>query len=97
MDQSLMFSEHIGRFSKQAGKKLNALGRMSDMLSTEERLTLVRSFILCHFNFCPTVWTFCGVTDTKKTEKIQERALRFVYGTFNSMYKDIMAGPVICK
>ena len=59
---------------------------MLDMLSTEERLTLVRSFILCHFNFCPTVWTFCGVTDTKK---IQERALRFVYGTFNSTHKGL--------
>ncbi len=66
VDQSLMFSEHIGRICKRAGKKLNALGRMSDMLSTEERLTLVRSFILCHFNFCPTVCTFCGVTDTKR-------------------------------
>ena len=59
------------------------------MLSTEEKLTLVRSFILCHFNFCPTVWTFCSVTDTKKIEKIQERALRFVYGGFNSTYKDL--------
>ncbi len=47
------------------------------MLSTEERLTLERSFILCHFNFCPTVWTFCGVTDTKKIEKNTGKSITF--------------------
>ncbi len=56
----------LGGICKQTGKKLNALGRMCDMLSTEDKLTLVRIFILCHFNFCPTVWTYCSVTDTKQ-------------------------------
>ncbi len=50
---------------------------------------LVRSFILCHFNVFPTVWTFCSVTDNKNIEKMQERALRFVYGRFNSTHKDL--------
>ncbi len=87
-----MFSEHIGRIYKQGGKKSNSLGRMSDMLSTEEKLTLVRSFILCHFKFCPTPGSYsldllwC---DGYKKERENTRALRFVYGTFNSTYQDL--------
>ena len=38
---------------------------------------------MSNFDYCPLVWHFCGEVNTKKIEKIQERALRFIY-----MYKD---------
>ena len=68
---------------------------VNSMLSTEEKLTLVRRFILCHFNFCPAVWNFSSVTDTKMIEKIQERALHFVYGRCNFVYGRFNAGNQI--
>ena len=34
---------------------------------------------MSNFNYCPLVWHFCGEGNTKKLEKIQERALRFIY------------------
>ena len=36
------------------------------------------TFILSNFNFCPLAWHFCTDKNSKKLEKVQERALRFV-------------------
>ena len=36
------------------------------------------------------VWHFCGEVNTKKIEKIQERALRFIYQDYNSNYDTLL-------
>ena len=36
------------------------------------------------------VWHFCGESNTKKMEKMQERALRFIYEDFNSDYDTLL-------
>jgi hypothetical protein len=33
-------------------------------------------------------WHFCTNKNSKKLEKVQERALRFVYEDYNSSYED---------
>ncbi len=50
---------------------------------------MFQSFIMSHFNSCPLVWQFCGVQDLKKLEKIQFRALRYVYNDFTSSYASL--------
>jgi hypothetical protein len=47
-------------------------------------LTIFHTFILSKFNFCPLAWHFCTNKNSKKLEKVQERALRFVYEDYNS-------------
>ncbi len=42
---------------------------------------------MCHFNFCPLVWHFCSKLDTDKLERLQMRALRFVYTDYESDYQ----------
>ena len=45
---------------------------------------------MSNFNYCPLVWHFCGETNTKKKlEKIQERALRFIYNEYTYIYEDL--------
>jgi hypothetical protein len=38
----------------------------------------------------PLVWHFCGEGNTKKLEKIQERALRFIYNDSDSSYENLL-------
>jgi hypothetical protein len=33
---------------------------------------------------------FCGETNTRKIDKIQERALRFIYEDYSSSYEDLL-------
>ena len=49
-------------------------------------MAIFRVFIVSNFNYCPLVWHFCGKTNTSKIEKLQERALRFVFNDFTSSY-----------
>ena len=59
-------------------------------LSKLNKLTIFHSFILSNFNFCPLAWHFCSKANTIKLEKIQERALRFIYEDYNSTYEELL-------
>ncbi len=37
-------------------------------------------------NYCRLVWHFCRIQNSRNMEKIQERALRFVYEDYESTY-----------
>ena len=54
------------------------------------RLTIYHTYIISNFNYCPVVWHFCGESNTKKMEKIQERTLRFIYENLNSDYDTLL-------
>ena len=55
------------------------------------KLTIFHTFIiLSNFNFCPLAWHFCTEKNSKKIEKVQERALRFVYEDYNSSYDNLL-------
>ena len=45
---------------------------------------------MSNFNYCSLVWHACGVKNTRKLEKLQERALRFVYLDKVSSYDDLL-------
>ena len=52
--------------------------------------TIFHTFILSNFNYCPLAWHFCSESNSKTLEKIQERALRFVYDDFKSTYRELL-------
>ncbi len=69
VDPSLSFKDHLSRTCKKAGGHLNVLSRLSNSLTTDAKLALVRGYILSHFKFCPTEWHFCSTSNTPKNGK----------------------------
>ena len=51
---------------------------------------MYHSFIMSNFNYCPLTWRFTNATNLKKLEKIQERALRFIYYDKSSSYEELL-------
>ena len=86
VDSRLRFSEHVAGPCKKAGRHINALSRMSKTFDVPTKLIIMQTFVLSHFNFCPTVWHFCKSCDTLKIEKVQYRALKCVFNDFNCSY-----------
>ena len=43
-----------------------------------------------NFNYCPVSWMFCGKTNLKNLEKLQERALRFLFHDATSPYETLL-------
>ena len=91
IDYQLNFDSHIRSLCRKASQQLNVLKRIGSFLSRLNKLTIFHTFILSNFNFCPLAWHFCSKTNTKKLEKIQERALRFIYNDYDSSYEQLLS------
>ena len=90
LDFQLNFNTHVSNICKKASKQLKVLKRIGKHLCKLGKLKIYHSFILSNFNYCPLTWHFCGEANTKKIEKIQERALRFIYSDYSSSYESLL-------
>ena len=45
---------------------------------------------MSNFSYCPLTWHFCTEQNSNKIEKIQERALRFIYNDSDSSYETLL-------
>ena len=88
IDYQLNFNYHIKNICRKASQQLNVLKRIGCFLSKLNKLTIFHTFILSNFNFCPLACHFCNKSNTSKLEKIQERALRFIYDDYESTYDE---------
>ena len=77
---------------KKAARQLAVLKRIGHLLTIKGKLAIFNSFIESNFNYCPLIWHFCSQTNTKKVEKIQERALRFIYNNYSSTHNHRRTG-----
>ena len=90
IDSDLNFDNHISEMCKKASRQLNILKRIGKYMNRLGRLTSYYSFILSNFNYCPVIWHYCSEKNSIKMEKIQERALRFIYEDYDSSYEDLL-------
>ena len=90
LDSQLNFKEHIDNLCNRASRQINALRRISKFLDTSARLKIFKSYIHSNFSYCPIAWIFCGKVNSVKLEKLQERALRFVFRDFESTYDELL-------
>ena len=72
------------------GGQVNALNRLTKILPCKVKELLYRAFVLPHFYCCSQVWHHCGSRNTKKIEKVNERALRYVYKDKTSAYHELL-------
>ena len=72
IDNRLTFHSHINNICRKAVNEINALKRLSVQMGKNEKMVVMKSFILSNFNYCPLVWHFCSKTDTDRMEKIQK-------------------------
>ena len=79
LDYKLNFDPHISNLCKKAAAQLNVLKRLESSIGFAEKEVLVKSLMYSNFNYCPLVWYFSSSKSLKKTERIQERTLRFLY------------------
>ena len=90
IDDKLKFDKHINKLCKRASGQLNQLFRLKRYVEHEERIICVNSFIFSNFNYCPLIWHFTSASSTAKIEKIQERAIRFLYDDHNTPYEELL-------
>ncbi len=60
---------------KKANSQARALAKLPSMLDTESKIRIFNAFVVSNCLYCPLVWHMCCVSDCKRIEKVQERAL----------------------
>ena len=96
LDYKLNFDPHISNLCKKAAAQLNVLKRLKSFIGFAEKEVLVQSFVYSNFNYCPLVWYFSSSKSLQKIERIQERALRFLYNDHKSSYNDLLIRSKKC-
>ena len=96
LDDKLNFHEHVSELCIKSARQVNAFRRYAKYLDFKTRLSIYKCFILSNFNFCNTIWMFCSGADIDKMEKIQERALRFVFSDHQSDYSTLIKHAGVC-
>ena len=65
---------------------INALTRLQNFLSLEEKEILINSSFMVNFNYCP----LNCVASLKKIENPQKLALRYLHKSYNTLYEDLL-------
>jgi hypothetical protein len=90
IDFKLYFNTHISDIYQKASRQLNVLKRVGKRLSKLGKITIYHSFIMSNFSYCPLTWQLCTEQNARKFERIQERALRFIYDDYKSTYEHLL-------
>ena len=90
LDTKLSFDKHVSDICGKASAQISVLKRLSRYLNETSRIQIYKSFISSNFTYCPAAWIFCGKKNSNKLEKLQERALRFVFSDLDSSYNDLL-------
>ena len=78
-DNKLNFNIHLKRLCKNAGQKLHALARVSNLMSIGQRKLIMNAFVHSQFSYCPLLWMCHSRIIHSLINNIHERALRIVY------------------
>ena len=81
LDETLTWNVHMSKVTGQVTKVLGALRRLKPLLPQHILISIYKSLILPHFDYCSAVWGNCGKGLALKLEKLQNRAARIITGS----------------
>ena len=90
IDNKLKYDKQIAKVTRKVSQQIAVIKWMRNILPLDIRKNIYQSFIAPHFNYCSDVWHFCSKSSSDKLEKVNERALRFVFKDKNSSYKPLL-------
>ena len=96
LDIKLSYDVYISDLLRKASAKLNAIKRKGNFLSQSQRATLCYSYVISYFNYCSLVWHFGNLKNIHLTEKLHERAIRFIYDDYESEYFELLKEKKLC-
>ena len=94
LDGRLSYSAHISDVCKKAGKNFGVLTRLRNLSSKKCLSYNCLNQQLPNPTYCHTVWHFCKAVDTRKMERVQERALRAVSNNKTVAYEQLLNGQI---
>ena len=90
IDKKLKFDDHTALICKKAARQINALQRICKNVDYKGRLRIYESFVASNFVYCSIAFNAYTISQHKKIEKLNERALRLVCNDYVSLYGELL-------
>ena len=69
IDHKLTFNAYIDEIFKKAGQKMNALSRVIPYINIKKWRSLLNTFFMSQFNYCPLTWICHSRAENNKIMK----------------------------
>ena len=79
-EESFTWTKHVNKSISTAYFKLRQVYRFKNFLSEDSKKTICESYILCHFNYCDTIYFNIAEFLKTKIQKVQNTCFRFIFG-----------------
>ena len=94
LSTNLSWKEHITTISENAGKKLNILAKLKNLIDRKTLTTMYTSFIRPGLEYGSIVFCNCTETEDEILESVQRRAFKIITGGIvrtptNNLYNEI--------
>ena len=86
----MTFNAHIHEICKKAGQEMNALSGVRPYMNITKRLSLLNTFFMSQFNYCPLAWMYHSRTKYNKINCLHERYLRIIYKDKASTFEQLL-------
>lgn len=90
IDDKLDFNNHTSIVCKKAARQINALQRLAKHLNFESKLRIYESFVASNFVYCSIVYNSFSISQDRKMEKLNKRAVRLVCNDYISSYHNLL-------
>ena len=74
----------------QAGQKMNALPIVLPYMNITKQRTLLKTFSISQFNYCPLTWICHSHAKNNKINRLHERCLRIIYNDKVSTFEQLL-------
>ena len=75
LDNKLNFSKHTSNICARVHNQIQVNKRFGHILSNSTKARLYKAFIMPHFQYCSTIWHFCGARNSEKLVLLNKYAL----------------------
>ncbi len=97
IDEKVMSDKHINNLGKSAARQKNVIYQFKGIFDVKESESIYNTFILSNFNYCfnycPTIWHYCGKVYSKTIEKNSRKCFK-VYIERSNKYIWTITGKV---
>ena len=78
LDEKLKFEDHTNYVLKKAGKKFGVLCRLNKSLTFFSKITIYKSIIAPHFEYCTTILFLLNQSQIYELQKLQNKCMRLI-------------------
>ena len=78
IDETLSWSAQVEKITKKVNSELSIIRRLRDIVDYNTLITIYKSIIQPHFDYCSQVWGCLGKVLSDKLQRLQNRAFRII-------------------